>query len=390
VRGIFHTLWLASLALSVGLSGAEGLKDYVPKPNEYPPHGSGVFLSGELVVVDPINRRGGIRLDGDGKHQRYAEGPLHYFAMLPCGGLWFHGAPATLRDIPLGTHVQGMFYLPPKGQEKLIPAPAEKYAALIPKHNHAVILEDDFSFYQRQGQSWKIRSLDFGTRKLEVESVGGSAKHGLHGKQTFDFDLATRVWREGRTVELADVMPGAVVQMNFGWAAGWVDHELGLTDIWLDDASRKAATERQRRLNVRYHRIRWLPGKVDAVEEFDFGGGKVTLSLFDGVAGQIHEELKAAKDKRVAVAAAEPTLRTWRHRSDRKFGKIVDWEIVKNPRPGFSGIRLHMRFTELIDHYRPGNCVRVKSDDWLFVSVPPEERIRDFPDREAAKKFRLP
>ena len=49
-----------------------------------------------------------------------------------------------------------------------------------------------------------------------------------------------------------------------------------------------------------------------------------------------------------------------------------------------------MKFTELIDHYRPGNAVRIKSDDWIFVSVPPEERIKSLEDREQAKKLRLP
>ncbi len=66
--------------------------DYVPQRIEYPPHNSGVYLAGELVVVDPINRRGGIRLNGDGNHQRYLNGPLHYFAMLPCGEVWYNGA----------------------------------------------------------------------------------------------------------------------------------------------------------------------------------------------------------------------------------------------------------------------------------------------------------
>ncbi|MEM7014911.1 MAG: hypothetical protein AAF585_25915, partial [Verrucomicrobiota bacterium] len=339
---------------------------------------------------DPINRRGGIRLDGTGEPRLYQSGPIHYFAMLPCGEVWFHGAPATLRDIPLGTHVQGYFYLPPEGEEDLIPAPPDDFADMIPKHNHAVLLQDDITFYKSRGQSWKVLSLDFETNKMEVESVGNEAKDGLTGKQTFDFDVGTRVWKERRAVEMTDVELGTVVQLNFGWAAGWQDKELGLNDIWLDGESQEQARQLQDKRNVRYHRIRWLPGRIETVEEFDFGGGLVTISLFGGVSKQIHDELFQAKDERVAVAAAEPTLRTWRHRSDRKFGKIVEWETLENPRPGDSGIRLHMKFPELIDHYRPGNSVRVKSELWLFVSVPPEERIKDFDDREDAKTFRLP
>lgn len=378
---------LIILTLTFGIATAE---DYVPNNMEYPPHGSGVYLSGELVVVDPINRRGGIRLAGDGTHRRYAEGPLHYFAMLPCGEVWYHGAPATLRDIPLGTHVQGYFYVPPKGEEDTIPKPADKYKDLIPKYNHAVRLEDDFSFYKRQGQSWKITAINFDTSKLIAESVGGSAKHGFTGQHTFDFHIATRVWKDGKPVTMKDIQLGTITQMNFGWAAGWQDSEYGVNAIWLDKASQDQATDLQQRLNIRYHRIRWLPGRIDSVTPFDFGGGLVTISFFGGVASQIHDEMHAAKDKRVAVAAAEHTLRTWRHRSDRKFGKIVEWEVVENPRPGFSGIRVHMKFPELIHHYRVGNAVRIKSDDWLFVSVPPEERIKSFEDQVESQKFRLP
>ncbi len=381
---------LALLGLLLPATSAVAQADYVPNDAEFPPHGSGVYLSGELVLVDPINRRGGLRLDGTGDPKLYLSGPLHYFAMLPCGEVWLHGAPATLRDIPLGTHVQGYFYLPPAGEENLIPAPPDDFKASMPKQNHAVLLQDDLSFYKSRGQAWKVLSLDFETNKMQVESVGKSAKNGLTGKQTFDFDVGVRVWKEGRAAEMKDVEPGAIVQLNFGWAAGWQDKELGLNDIWLDEESQAQARELQRRRNVRYHHIRWLPGRIETAEEFDYGGGLITIALYGGVAKQIHDELYAAKDKRVAVAAAEPTLRTWRHRSDRKFGKILKWETLENPRPGDSGIRLHMKFAELIDHYRPGNSVRIKSDDWVFVSVPPEERIKDFEDREAAKTFRLP
>lgn len=382
--------YILLLFLFSTLHAGDRLEDYIPKPTEYPPHGTGVHLAGELVVVDPINRRGGIRLDGDGNPKRYAEGPLHYFAMLPCGGVWYNGAPAMLRDIPLGTHVNGTFYLPPEGDEGTIPPPAAKRASLIPKHNYAIRIEDDLTFYSRQGLGWKILSMDFSTNKLRAESTGKPAKHGVTGKVTFDFDQATRVWKDGRILPIKDVPPGATAQFNFGWAAGWQDKEFGLNDIWLDQASIDQAKEIQRRKNIRYNRIRWLPGKIDSVEDYDFGGGRVVISLFDGVAKQIHDELYAAKDKRVAVAAVEKTLRTWRHRSDRKFGKIERWETVENPRPGHSGIRIHMHFPELIHHYRPGNNVRIKSDDWLFVSVPPEERIKSIEEKESAQAFRLP
>ena len=126
------------------------------------------------------------------------------------------------------------------------------------------------------------------------------------------------------------------------------------------------------------------------MEHFDYGGGQVTISLYGGVAKQLLDELKAAKDRRVAVAAAEHTLRTWQHRSDRVFGKTLQWETIENPPIGFSGIRIHLKFTGILEYFRPGNSVRVKSDDWLFISITPEERVKSFDDREQSKTLRLP
>src|SRR3954462_2173735 len=100
-------------------SATQPTKEARLKPGQFPAPGSGTYLAGELVVVDPVNRRGGLRLDGN-VSERYYDGPLHYFAMLPCGTISFNGAPAELRDIPLGTHVHGTFHLPPIGDEKTI------------------------------------------------------------------------------------------------------------------------------------------------------------------------------------------------------------------------------------------------------------------------------
>lgn len=380
---------LFPLAWSFTFFGASLAQEYVPKATEFPPIDQAVYLSGELVMVDPINRRGGLRLDCKSDEKLAQNGPLHYFAMLPCGEIWLHGAPATLGDVPPGTHVQGYFFVPPAGEEKTIPPPEEEFAALIPKENHALLLEDDLSFYQRQGQSWKVVSLDFATSKLSVESVGKPVKDGLSGLQTLDFSIATRVWKAGRPVEMKEVTPGAVVQINFGRAVNWRDHEFGTNDIWLDEESRNQAAELQRRTNVHYHRLRWLPGRIDAIENYDFGGGLATISIFGGTAKQLLDEVEAEQNERLAVAAAENTLRTWTHRGDRTFGKIVKWENAPVV-PGFSGVRIQVKFAEILDHFRPGNAVRIKPESWLYISNTPEERVKSFEDRERSRTLRLP
>ncbi len=359
---------------------AQSKPDHVPKPGEFPPPDSGHYLSGELVMLDPVNRRGALRLDGKGPHDRYHAGPLHSFALLPYGMCWFNGAPAELRDIPIGTHVHGYFFVPPAGEEKTIaplPKGQEKFEI---RHNHALSLEDDFSFYQRRGQAWKVASVDVAKGKLHVASTGKVAKDGITGPYTFDIDPVTRVWKGRTLVELKDIAPGTVVQLNLTWSQGWQDKEFTVSEIWLDDAARAAATELQRRRHVRYQRERWLPGWVDAVENFDFGGGILTLTLFGGMDASLYHDLKTTQDKGFGVAAAEKTLRTWFHRSDKKIGQVLEWKETPNPPPGSSGIQVRMKFAELLDGYRPGRIVRVKCDTWKFVTMPPEERMKSLDD----------
>ncbi len=145
----------------------------------------------------------------------------------------------------------------------------------------------------------------------------------------------------------------------------------------------------QRRRHLRYERDHWAPGWIDEVEPFDFGGGIVTLTLFD-VDRELIEDLRRDKDERIAVAVAEKTRRTWIHRSDRKFAKLVEWKEIKDPPVGSSGVQLRLKFVELLSGYKPGRCVRVKAENWKWVSVPPEERITSREEQELGAKMVLP
>ncbi len=361
-----------------------------PAAPAFPPLEKGVYLSGEIVVVDAVNRRAGLRIDCMPREdKRSSEGPLHYFAMLPCGEIWYHGAPATFQDVPPGTHVQGYFFPPPPGEKHTIAPPPKQYAALIPAENHALLLEDSVSFARRNGFRWRVVSVTPDTSKLRVESVGNTPPHGPTGVLVLDYDLATRVWEKGRSVGMDRLVPGQTVSLNFARGINWTDYEFGTNDIWLDEESLRESAQLQEKRNIRYHRIRWLPGVVEAVEPFDFGGGHVTVALFGGVARPLLEDLHKDRNERIAVAAAEPTLRTWRHRGDRVFGKLRRWEETAAV-PGFSGVRLHLKFAELLEHFRPGNAVRVKAESWLFISNTPEERIKSLEDRLESRTLRLP
>ncbi len=374
------------------------------------------YIAGELVYVDAVNRRGGIRLDGD-DNGRYYGGPAHWFALLPYAPVWHNGARAELRDIPLGTHVHGYFVVPPQGEEQTIPPQPEDQKRFAIPENHALILEDDFSYYQRRGQAWKVVSIDTAKEKINVEpvvlrgvnspksadptqlasSLPGAGKpaelvnDGINTPYTFDIDARSEIWKGRQIADLSAIQPGATVQVNLAWSHNWGQKEFRVGRLWLDEESRAFATERQRARHIQYERERWTAGWIDHIEHFDYGGGVVTLTLFD-VDQQILDDLWKDKDERIAVAVAEKTRRTWYHRADRKFAKLVEWkklELDDSPL-GSSGVQLKLKFVELLAGYTPGACVRVKAETWKFVSMPPEERITSRADQERGAKMVLP
>ena len=141
--------------------------------------------------------------------------------------------------------------------------------------------------------------------------------------------------------------------------------------------------------HVRFQRQRWTPGWIDEVEIFDFGGGRLTITLFE-VNREIIEDLSRERNDRIAVACAEKNLRTWFHRGDRKFCKLEKWTEVKNPVTGSSGVQITLQCKELLKGYSSGSCVRVKADSWKFVSMPPEERIHSIEEQKHGQKMVLP
>ncbi|MDA0253563.1 MAG: hypothetical protein O3A18_01615 [Planctomycetota bacterium] len=380
-----------SVAEGPQLAAADLARDFVPLPLEFPPAGAGVPLAGELVQIDPVNRRGALRPDG--LHDTFEEHfPLHWFALLPYGEVWYHGARAELKDVPLGTHLHGRFLLPPAGEEETIPALPERlrrFDRAELRHDHALLLEDDFTFYSRRKRAWRVDRVDLDKEKIELEPVGEPATDGITTPYRFDFDRVTRVWRGRSLVDADTVEPGMVVQVNLGWSQGWSQREWSVIDIWLDDESREAATAAQRLRHLRHQRQRWVPARIDTVEPEDYGGGTLSLTFFN-VDPQLLEELHDSQDKGFGVAVSENTLRTWYHRGDKKIGDVLRWEASPEPPTGSSGIRATLRFAELLDGYRPGRIVRVKADPWKFVTMPPEERYLSREGLEQSRRMVLP
>ena len=169
--------------------------------------------------------------------------------------------------------------------------------------------------------------------------------------------IALRVWKTRRLSNLADIQPGTTVQLNLAWAQGWGQQEFRVRDIWLDDESRKFATELQRRRHVRYERQRWSPAWIDHVEVFDFGGGIVTLTLFE-VDQEIIDDFRKEKDDRIVADSMETYYR-------------VHHERLVNPSHTWDEIE--------------ATTVQIKSDESLMTKLKAEiaERNRKIAEQES-------
>jgi hypothetical protein len=400
---------------------------FVPRPLVFPPLGSGTALSGELVEIDHVNRRGALRLFGDFNDDRYHSAASHRFALLPYAIVRYHGAPAELRDISIGTVLHGDFVLPPEGSTA-IPAPARGQERYVPPQNHVFALEDDFSFYESRGRAWKVAAIelkyDSSSREYPPQhpqgswrrtpaagvlrvTATGTAAGGLSGEQAFSIDRSTRVWRGRELVDWEDLAlevawqavaqqtrvwkPEAMtVQVNLTWHPKWSVREFHAADVWCDEESRTLARERQRQIHVRHMLHRWLPGWIDAVDHEPGGAGVVTLTLFGGMDASLYDLVKSqapkgpqpgARGGSLVIAAAEPTLRTWWQEHDSKDGTVLEVRDLPQPPFGSSGIQVRVRIGQLLDGYRPGRIVRVRTNQFQSVKLPPEERVKGLEDR---------
>src|SRR5688572_2197705 len=104
------------------------------KPGEFPAAGTGKPISGELIGLDHVNRTATLRPDRNDSQRTDDYDIAMPFALLPYGKVLYHGSYAELRDVPIGTHLHGIFFVqdaPGKNQK--------------PVFNRALQLEDDFS-----------------------------------------------------------------------------------------------------------------------------------------------------------------------------------------------------------------------------------------------------
>ncbi|HCN78576.1 MAG TPA: hypothetical protein DIT13_15450 [Verrucomicrobiales bacterium] len=287
-----------------------------PEAGKFPPLEKAHAYRGELVFVDHANRRGSLRVAGVGQFRR---NDPHPFAMLPYGMVRYHGAPADLRDIPLGTVLHVRAFLPPDPKTSAVPvlpvnnkdkdANHNRGAGIFPAENHVLLLEDEPSHCQRKGLVWKLKEVEIKNREGTIiarrESKQGGA--GKADEETLSFDAATRIWRGRESLRIEHLITegawpaegkkalnGQIVMLGITWkpTLGGVFTRFHISDIWLDDDAMQNSAQHQTEVHKAFMRSRWLPAWVDAVEYGKFGRATVTATLFGGMDASLYADFK--------------------------------------------------------------------------------------------------
>lgn len=389
-----------SLSLLCGAVAAVGVRraaaadePFRPEQGKFPPLAKAVSYRGELAFVDHANRRGSIRVQGPGMFFRNSPQP---FALLPYGMVRYRGAPADLRDVPLGTILHVRAYLPPDPKTSAVPV-IGKGNDERPAENHVILLEDEPSRCLREGQVWKLKELEIqnleGSILASLESKAGGG--GSLSEEKLTFNSATRIWRgrECLTVEemVADgawpsqgkkPLAGQSVLLGIVWrpTPGGVFNRFHIADIWLDELAAKRAAQQQTEVHRAFIRGRWMPAWVDNVEYGKFGRATITATLFGGMDPALYADF--AKGGSGMMGAAENTLKHAAgaygpaHMAVR--GPIVDVIKLSGDIPaGSSGIQVKLETDLVIEGLRPGRVVRVRPSSWPQVDLPREEYLNE-------------
>ncbi len=394
----------SSLLLLAGCAANAADELFRPEAGKFPALEAAHSYRGELVFVDHANRRGSIRVQGSGMFFR---NDPHPFALLPYGIVRYHGAPADLRDIPLGTVIHVRAFLPPDPKISAVPVlPVNskkldgnhnRGAGTAPAENHVLLLEDEPSRCQREGVVWKLKEVDLKNHAGMV-TASLEPKQGVGGKATEEkltFDAATRIWRGRECLGIEELIAegawpaegkkslgGQAVLLGFTWkpTPDGIFTRFHISDIWLDDAAMQRAAHNQSETHKAFIRSRWMPAWIDVVEYGKFGRATVTATLFGGMDDSLYADF--SKGSSAMMNAVENTLKHTHgaygpaHMASR--GSIL--EVIKKPGDaplGSSGIQIRFETDLIIEGIRPGRTVRVRPSSWPQVQVPREEYLND-------------
>ena len=400
--------WAAvlQLVLLILVSNARSEEEpFRPETGKFPPLEKAHSYRGELVFMDHANRRGSIRIQGEGK---YFRNKPHPFAMLPYGIIRYHNAPAQLRDIPIGTVLHARGFLPPDPKLSAVPVlpinNRNKTAGYsgkgtAPAENHLILLEDEPSFCQRKGKVWKLQEVELQNLAGKIVARRESKTGGTKAEEeTMTFDAATRIWCGREKLLVADLVHDGTwpesgkkslydqaVLLGITWrpTPDGVFTRFHVSDIWLDDLAMQRAARNQTETHKAFIRSRWMPGWIDAVEYGKFGAATVTATLFGGMEDSLYADFR--KGVSAMMNPVENTLKHThgsygpRHMASR--GSILEVKKLQGKAPlGSSGIQVRFKTDLIIEGIRPGRMIRISPGSWPQVQIPREEYLGGKPE----------
>jgi hypothetical protein len=395
--------WAAALhlVLFILVSNARSEEEpFRPESGKFPPLEKAHSYRGELVFVDHANRRGSIRIQGEGM---YFRNKPHPFAMLPYGIIRYHNAPAQLRDIPLGTVLHVRAFLPPDPKLSAVPVlpinnrnKTAGYSGkgIAPAENHVILLEDEASHCLREGKVWELKEVNIKDGAGKIIARRESKNSGTKAEEeTLTFDAATRIWRGLEKLQVADLvhegtwpesgkksLKDQAVLLGITWrpTPDGVFTRFHVSDVWLDDVSIQRAARNQTETHKAFIRSRWMPAFVDAIEYGKFGTATVTATLFGGMDDSLYADFK--KGVSAMMNPVENTLKHThgaygpRHMACR--GPILEVKRLEGEAPlGSSGIRIRFKTDLILEGIRPGRVVRICPGSWPQVQIPREEYL---------------
>jgi hypothetical protein len=348
---VIRLLWLLCLA-----AGADDPPAWTQaKSGEFPAANAAHEISGELIGVDHVNRSGTLRPDRNDSQRTDDYDVALPFALLPYGKTMLHGTYAELRDVPIGTHLHGLFFV----QE----APGKNQK---PVFNRVLALEDDFSRFTRLKKAWRVDSVELDKGKLNVTGVAEDGT--ADAKPTLlQIGPATRVWKGRGYGVLKDLAPGLKILANLTVCT--LKGPGRCLDLWLDDESRAVARERQLEAHKLWQREHGLGCWVESV---DNAAGTVTVTLFDAADPALLKEVR--KNEHVGAAVAEESLRTYDQHNDIRGGPVLEVKSIP-PLPGSSGVQVTFKPNPLLEGYRPKRFLRLFPGGWRVDDLPREERL---------------
>lgn len=392
-----------------GANGTQGGNEvFRPKMGTFPPLEKAHSYRAVLAFVDHANRRGSFRVETPGEFFRNAP---HPFSMLPYGIVRYQGAPADLRDIPLGTVLHVRAFLPPDPGTSAVPV-FQPGNPERPAENHVLLLEDEPSFCLREGLVWKLKEVEVQanqgliTATLEPKA-GGDGKAGV---QTLTFNTATRFWRGRECLGVDDLITEGLwpasgkkalgdlpVQLGRSWepTPGGVFLRYHVADVWLEEAAMQRAEKKQTEAHKALIRSRWMPAWIDAVEYGTFGRAKVTATLFGGMDASLYADFKGGSSAQ--MSAVESTLKhthgDYSPAHMASGGTILEVTTLPGDAPlGSSGLQIRFETDLIIEGIRPGRVVRIRPGNWPVVNLAREEYLRDsfeerFPSPDIFPKY---